>query len=254
MGMPTSLRLFRDAVDARAGEPGGWGNYDPATGLYGMRIAHGWDYEERRPRRGDVVRARRRSYVYLFFDASRAAEAERELAALLRACASELAAGNRVEAHERYYDEYFEVVRGRPVGRDAAIAAATARAGYFALFSNEVMGPFEALAAYRDKDAIEKRFGDVKSLLDLRTPRVSAEGTLAGKLLVVFVALVLTAWLRRRTRGGGLDGDYTLEGLLDEVEAIERYTREGHRPRVCEVTGRQRDIFDRLGYGLPTTS
>ena len=25
MGMPTSLRLFRDAVDARAGEPGGWG-------------------------------------------------------------------------------------------------------------------------------------------------------------------------------------------------------------------------------------
>ena len=108
-------------------------------------------------------------------------EAERRLAALLRACASELSAGNRVEAHERHYDEYFEVVRGRPVGRDAAIAAATARAGYFALFSNEVMGPFEALAAYRDKDAIEKRFGDVKSLLDLRTPRVSTEGTLAGK-------------------------------------------------------------------------
>ena len=52
----------------------------------------------------------------------------------------------------------------------------------------------------------------------------------------------------------GLDGDYTLEGLLDEVEAIERHAREGHRPRVCEVTGRQRDIFDRLGYGLPTTS
>ena len=254
MGMPTSLRLSGDAVDAHAGELRGWGNYDPATGLYGMRIAHGRDYEERRPRRGDVAGARRRSYVCLFFDASRAAEAERELAALLRACASELAAGNRVEAHERHCDEYFEVVRGRPVGRDGAIAAATARAGYFALFSNEAVGPFEALAACHDKDAIEKRFGDARGLLDFRTPRVSAEGALAGKLLVVFVALVLTAWLRRRTRGGGLDGDYTLEGLLDEVEAIERHAREGHRPRVCEVTGRQRDIFDRLGYGLPTTS
>ena len=254
MGMPTSLRLFRDAVDAHAGELRSWKNYDPSTGLYGMRVAHGWDYEERRPRRGDVVRARRRSYVYLFFDASRAAEAERELAALLRACASELAAGNRVEAHERHYDEYFEVVRGRPVGRDAAIAAATARAGYFALFSNEVMGPFEALAAYRDKDAIEKRFGDVKSLLDLRTPRVSTEGTLAGKLFVTFVALVPAAWLRRRMRETGLDEEYTLEGLLDEVETIERHTRKGHRPRVLEVTGRQRDIFDRLGYKLPTMS
>ncbi len=53
----------------------------------------------------------------------------------------------------------------------------------------------------------------------------------------------VAAWLRRRMHESGLDGDYTLEGLLDEVEAIERYTREGHRPRVCEVTGRQRDIF-----------
>ena len=254
MGMPTSLRLFRDAVDAHAGELRGWGNYDPSTGLYGMRVAHGWDYEERRPRRGDVVRARRRSYVYLFFDASRAAEAERRLAALLRACASELAAGRRVEAHERHCDEYFEVVRGRPVGRDGAIAAATARAGYFAPFSSEVMGPFEALAACHDRDAIERRFGGARGLPDLSTPRVSAEGTLAGKPLVVFVALAPAAWLCRRMRGSGLDGGHAPGGFLDEAGATGRHAREGHRPRVCEVSGRQRDIFDRLGYGLPTTS
>ena len=171
-------------------------------------------------------------------------EAERDLAALLRACSRELAAGNRVEAHERHYDGYFEVVRGKPVGRDGAIAAATARAGYFALFSNEVMEPFDALAVYHDKDAIEKRFGDVKGPLDFRTPRVSTEETLAGKLFVAFVALVLAAWLRRRMKETG----------LDEVEAIERYTQEGRRPRVCEVTGKQRGIFDRLGYDLPATS
>ena len=33
----------------------------------------------------------------------------------------------------------------------------------------------------------------------------------------MFVALVLTAWLRRRMRETGLDEEYTLEGLLDEV-------------------------------------
>ena len=90
-------------------------------------------------------------------------------------------------------------MRGRPVGRDGAIAAATARAGRFALFSNEAVGPLEALAACHDKDAIEKRFGDARGLPGLRTPRVSAEGTLAGRPLVVFVALVPAAWLRRRT-------------------------------------------------------
>jgi len=254
IGVPASLELFKDAVDGRAAEIRSRENLDDATGLYGMRLAHEWDYEEAHPRKGDAVRAKRRSYVYLFFDASRAAEAERDLAALLRACSRELAAGNRVEAHERYYDEYFEVVRGKPVGKDDAIAAATARAGYFALFSNEAMGPFEALSVYHDKDAIEKRFGDVKGLPDFRTPRVSSEEALAGKLFVVFVALVLAAWLRRRMKETGLDEDYTLEGLLDEVEAIERYTQEGRRPRICEVTGKQRDIFGRLGYDLPTTS
>ena len=83
---------------------------------------------------------------------------------------------------------------------------------------------------------------------------MSAEGILSGKLLVVFVALVPAAWQRRRTRESGLDGDHALVGLLDEVEATGRHAREGHRPRVREVTGGRRDIFDRLGYGLPTTS
>ena len=64
----------------------------------------------------------------------------------------------------------------------------------------------------------------------------------------------VAAWLRRRMHESGLDGDHALEGLLDEAGATGRHAREGHRPRVCEVTGRQRDIFDRLGYGLPTTS
>ena len=83
---------------------------------------------------------------------------------------------------------------------------------------------------------------------------MSAEGILSGRLLVVFVALVPAAWLRRRMRGGGLDGGHAPGGLLDGAGAAGRHAREGHRPRVCEVTGRQRDIFDRLGYGLPTTS
>ena len=168
MGVPTSLGLYADAVDGHGAELRTRGNLDPPTGLYGMRLAHGWDHGEARPRGGDVAGAGRRGHTCLFFDAPRAAEAGRRLAGLLRELASELAAGNRIESHERCYDRYFEVRGGRPVGRDAAIAAATARAGYFALFSNEAMGPFEALAIYRDRDAIERRLGDARSLLGRR--------------------------------------------------------------------------------------
>ena len=144
--------------------------------------------------------------------------------------------------------------RSRRDSWDGVLAVATARAGYFALFPDEVTGPLGALAACHDRDAVERRLGDARGLPGLRTPRVSAEGTLAGRPLVVFVALAPAAWLRRRTRGGGLDGDHAPGSLLDEAGATGRHAREGHRPRVREVTGRQRDIFDRLGYGLPTTS
>mgnify|MGYP001691807863 FL=1 len=104
---------------------------------------------------------------------------------------------------------------------------------------------------HHDKDAIEKRFGDTRGLLDFRTPHVSAEGTLAGKLLV---ALVPAAWQRRRMHESGLDRDHAPRGLLDEAGVTGRHARESHRPRVCEITGRQRNIFDKLGYGWPATS
>ena len=87
---------------------------------------------------------------------------------------------------------------GRRDSWDGTIAAATARAGRFALFSSEAVGPLEALAACHDRDAVERRFGDARGLPGLRTPRVSAEGALAGRPLVVLVALVPAAWLRRR--------------------------------------------------------
>lgn len=103
-------------------------------------------------------------------------------------------------------------------------------------------------------DPIERRLGDARSPPGLRTPRASAEEMRAGRPLVTFVALVPAAWLRRRMRETGLDGDYTLEGPLDEVGTTGRHTRKGRRPRVPGVTGRQRDVFDKLGYELQTTS
>ena len=64
------------------------------------------------------------------------------------------------------------------------------------------------LATSHDRNAVERRLGGAGGLPDLNTPRVSAEGTLAGKPLVVFVALMPAAWQRRWTHGGELDGGH----------------------------------------------
>lgn len=49
MGVPTSLGLYADAVDGHGAELRTRRNLDPSTGLYGMRLAHGWDHGEARP-------------------------------------------------------------------------------------------------------------------------------------------------------------------------------------------------------------
>jgi DNA-binding MarR family transcriptional regulator len=70
----------------------------------------------------------------------------------------------------------------------------------------------------------------------------------------VFVSLILASELRRRMDEAKLYGRYTLQGLLDELEAIERYECEGHRPRVLTVTKKQRELYEALNVEPLTMS
>ena len=67
----------------------------------------------------------------------------------------------------------------------------------------------------------------------------------------MFVALVLTTWLRNRMRESGLADDYTLDAMLDEVSCIERFEHAGRRPTIGETTEKQREIFEKLRMSLP---
>lgn len=122
--------------------------------------------------------------------------------------------------------------------------------GYRILFSNEVMEPADVFAIYQGKHVVEKRFENMEGLLDLHEPSLSYERMLPGGLFVAFVALALAAWLQKRMREAGLDGEYTLRELLDEVETIERFTQEGRAARIGKLTSRQRALFTKLGYSL----
>jgi hypothetical protein len=73
-----------------------------------------------------------------------------------------------------------------------------------------------------------KAFGDIKDRLDFRTPKVENIETLRGKLVAVFVALILACELRKRIFKAGLYGHYTMQGLIDELDVIERYECDGH--------------------------
>jgi transposase len=72
--------------------------------------------------------------------------------------------------------------------------------GFFSLITNETMDGATALGLYRNKDVVEKAFGNLKERLNLRRALVSSEQSLDGKLFVQFVALIYLSYTRNRCR------------------------------------------------------
>jgi len=245
IGLKTSYVYVAQAITEHAAKLRGWQNYDEKHHVFGLKAPYMWPHEHKSPKSGRIDHSEKRTYLYLYYEPERVVRDEEELAQLLRRLAGELESGNRQEEHEDAYAYYFNRVRGgKYVGRGDVIEAKRSLFGYFALLSNDAtLSAADALEIYRKKDMIEKAFGDIKSKLDFRTPKVGNAETLRGKLLSVFVALTLGLECRRRMKAAELDDKYTMDGMLDELDVIERYESEGHRPKVLAVTDKQKKIF-----------
>lgn len=72
--------------------------------------------------------------------------------------------------------------------------------GYFALISNEIKDPIKALETYRNKDLVEKAFGNLKERLNMRRTVMSSDSALEGKLFVQFIALIYLSYIKSRCR------------------------------------------------------
>jgi transposase len=249
IGLKTSYSYVNDAIEKHSKDLREWRNYDGGAHVFGICVPHEWEYEQVHSRTGKIEKAVKRAYLHLYYMPERAVKDEEELARLLKHLSDELEHNHRNDGHERLYERYFKRMRGgKIVGREEVIEAERAKFGYFALLSNDaVLSAKDALETYRAKDMIEKAFGDIKGRLDFRTPKVENTETLRGKLVCVFIALILACELRRRMSTANLYGQYTLHELLDELDIIERYECENHRPRVLAITKKQRDIYKAVG-------
>jgi transposase len=110
------------------------------------------------------------------------------------------------------------------------------------------------MTTYRNKDVAEKAFDNVKDRLDMRRLNVSSELSLDGKLFVMFVALVFISYLHNAMVRAHLYSKFTMHELLDQLEMIERFERQGEKPLLGEVTTKQSDIFLALNLDPPKSS
>ena len=202
VAIQTSTSFARKAIDAVYDNFRSFENFDEQHELYAKAVFSEWEYKQERPYKKDVLIDKKRVYLHIYFNIDKFAEDETNFDRKLMAMGREILSGKRVAKHERFYKLYFQIneipIRGLQVTViEEAVKATKRDYGYFTLIPNEKMDAMTALELYRNKDFIEKAFGNIKDRLNLRRLLVSSEKSLDGKLFVSFVALIHLSYLKK---------------------------------------------------------
>jgi len=245
------LYKVRDSINT-------WNNYNQKYDLYACSSRINWAYSQDRPYKGDTLSGKRRIYLHMYFNSAQALDDEKSFNELLCMLQSELESGRKNQNHEKQYAKYFEItttpVRGtKVVAKQDAIADAKKSYGYFVFLSNEVKDPIEALEIYRNKDLVEKGFGDLKGRLSFNRTSVSSELSLDGKLFVEFIALIYLSYVKKKMQDKNLFKNYTMQELFDELDVIECFEQPEHELRTSEVTKRQIELYEAMGFSSPAS-
>ena len=253
-----SLKFVKTELDQVRETLRSWTNYNQKYELYTSTRKIKWSYSQKRPYKGDTIRGERRMYLHFYFNSEKAMEDEKELNSRLSVLQAEIESGKRSPEHEKLYNKYFDIkttpVRGtKTIAKQKAMDEAKLNYGYFALISNEIKDPIEALDIYRNKDLVEKAFGNLKERLNLRRLSVSSDASLDGKLFVEFIALIFLSYLKKKMQEQDLFKKYTVQGLLDEFDIIECFEQPGAQIRIGEVTKRQKSLYEKIGISPPTS-
>jgi transposase len=253
-----SLKLVKNHLNRVRDDMRNWKHYSQTYQLYTYCLPVTWDYTQERPYKGDTLREKRRMYLHFFYSPDRALEDEKAFNNRLACLQEELESGQRHPDHETQYAKYFEVkttpVRGtKVIAKEDVLAETKENYGYFALLSNEVKDAEEALEIYRNKDVVEKAFGNLKERLNMRRLAVSSEQSLDGKLFVQFVALVYLSYITRKMQENKLFKNYTLQEVLDEFDVIECFEIPGQKLQVGEMSKKQEGLYLELGVSPPSS-
>jgi transposase len=253
-----SLKYVRKEIDKAYDTLLNFESYNAGYELYSATVSYDWAYTQTRPYKGDTLEEKRRVYIHLYYNIDRAAEDKKEFDRKLMELRHEIMEGNRPIEHEKFYKQYFTItstpVRGIKVTvNEEAVKDAKRYYGFFALLSNEKMDAINALEIYRNKDLVEKAFGNLKERLNLRRTLVSSEQSLNGKLFVEFVALIYLSHINNRMRDACLYKHHTMASLLDKLDVIECFEAPNKRLQVGEILDKQRELYAAFGCEPPSS-
>jgi transposase len=253
-GMIDGLGDFGDASEAM--------EVDPDAKLYFKQKGIEYVVETK----GAAVKAANQLRLNLYFDPVRKARELIELdiaVTLQRAALEELIKNQSIlddlGAIKRDYN-YFNVVRD-PV--TMAIKSFTPKerkmrkdkkfSGYFSIMSHGVdYGPMETYRTYRLRDEQEKCFQQMKDQMVSDRQRNWSEEGKTGRLLILFVAMILSSHIRHVWKSTRLRDIFSssLE-MVDEMKPIRCIEHTNRAKVITPFVGAQVDICEVFGFSIP---
>lgn len=257
IGVKIGLKFVADILEQEHSNLPIWTNLQSQFGTYAICSPIEWNYDQKRPYKGDTVTERKRAYLHIFYNPEKAAKDQVDMNDYLTSLYDDLINNKCKEYRSKDYAKYFTITetpkRGRKVTANEEMMKEVAKNfGYFALLSNEVKDPFEALSIYRSKDIVEKGFGNLKERLNFRRLQVSSELSLNGKIFIEFIALIYLSYVKKKMQDAGLFDKWTLQGLLDELDVIELLEVPGQGRVLGEITEKQKVLYEKLGIVPPS--
>jgi transposase len=207
-----------------------------------------------------------RVWKHIYYDTARRSEHIASFFASLATWEHELTSGDLIKDNQWAYDLYFTVKttpkRGRQVRRnqEAINSYKTDRAGYWVILTNCEKDAASALFAYRERALVESQFDDIKNDLAMSRLRTHGPDTMRGRTFVQFLALIVTAQLRRTIDAAWQDRDsmpkddrlarhYSLAEAMMRLGTYRKTNFPGRYGAVVSVpTKAQRTIF--LAFGI----
>ncbi|MCL2825195.1 MAG: IS1634 family transposase [Polyangiaceae bacterium] len=194
---------------------------------------------------------RRRCYVHLYYNSTRAAEDYDRFIKKLISCKGELESGNRNEKNKDLYERYFHVREsakgtiGVDYNDDEIRAYKNRYAGFFCILTNVRADSDEVLDIYRRKDVVENCFDDLKNALDMKRLRIHSSSAMDSRLFIQFLALSLLSRIRTVSREHKSLKHKTAREIIETMETLTRISYSSRAtPIITEAGPAERNIID----------
>ena len=217
-------------------------------------------------KRGDTVHKADRMKLDLFFDPFRRAAEQTELEVAVemqrRSLQSILDAGGSIDDDESIKKNYnwYEVSYDKKDRKllsfsldEKKIENVKKTSGFFGYITLGLdYTALQTLDAYGLRDEQEKYFCQMKTQMGFDRQRNWSEEGKTGRLLILFVGLIISSYVRHIWKTTGLKKQFaSTQDILDEMRSIRCIEHNGRAKFITPFVGAQKDICKAFGFDIP---